>query len=151
MEIVCHFWNFDNFISNLEFEFFSLLFSWFAFFKFSHCWTINSMRQCKKGQFHFCCQSVRISLPNARNDKFLSRPHYWVARALHFALCSSENENVSCLNWKLSVIFETFLFHIFFAGWLPFHFIHGDVDALLVPILFSLAQFHSSLVTFPYK
>ena len=34
----------------------------------------------KKGQFHFCClQGVRISLPNARNDKFLSKPHYWVA------------------------------------------------------------------------
>ena len=59
--------------------FFSLLFSWFAFFQFSHCWTINSMRQMQKGQFHFCCQGVRISLPNARNDKFLSKPHYWVA------------------------------------------------------------------------
>ena len=75
--------------------------------------------------------------------------------ALHFALCSSERENISCLfkNWKLSVIFGTLtiLFQIFFAGLLLFHFIHGDVDALLVPILFSLAQFHASLGYFSLK
>ena len=152
---------------------FSLHFSCFAFFKFSHCWTINSMRQMQKGSVPFLLSGCEDITAQCKN--LLSKPHYWVAcwkslvppdkyRAWmliffqhlehwHFALCSREREAISCLlkNRKLSVIFEslTILFQIFFAGLLIFHFIHGDVDALLVPILFSLAQFYASLVTFP--
>ena len=51
----------------LNLNFLSLLFSCFAFFKFSHSWTINSMRQMQKGSVPFLlsgCEDITAQCKN---------------------------------------------------------------------------------------
>ena len=69
--------SFDNLISNPWKWFFFSIFFMLDFFSNSESLTINRMGNMKKGQSTFCCQDVRISLPIARNERFLFKPHNW--------------------------------------------------------------------------